>query len=287
MKIALGIRHSCFRYSCMALLVVLTTSVGAEQALVAAATNFAQALAVLKTNFEHATDHRLVVVTGSTGKLYAQIKNGAPFDLFLAADQARPARLEAEGIGMAGSRRTYAVGRLALWCLKPDPSSSCQGPEVLHRSDIRHVAIANPSLAPYGLAAEQTLQHLDLWQRISPRLVRGQNIGEAYAMVATGNAEMGFVALSSILGAREGRSAILQPDSYWRVPETLHDTIAQDAILLRANEAAAEFLDYLGTPKAGNVIAAFGYDIPAANATRNGDARTGEDAAVLAPGHAP
>lgn len=241
------------RRSCIVLLAMLATSASAERALVAAATNFAGALDVLRAHFEGETNHHLVVVTGSTGKLYAQIKNGAPFDLFLAADQARPARLEAEGIGIAGSRRTYAIGRLAMWC--PGRERSCRGPEALRRDDIRHVAIANPSLAPYGLAAEQALQRLDAWRYVAARLVRGQNVGEAYAMVATGNAEIGFVALSSILDSHGGRE-----DAYWRVPATLHDAIAQDAILLRANAAAAAFLDYLGSPGARGILAAFGYD---------------------------
>ncbi|WP_417733623.1 molybdate ABC transporter substrate-binding protein [Roseovarius sp.] len=228
----------------------------AETATVAVATNFAEAAEQLIAGFEAQTDHRITLVTGSTGKLFAQIIEGAPFDAFLAADQARPARLEAENRAVAGARFTYAKGQLVLWSatpgfIKPD------GAAALRAGDFTHLAIANPDLAPYGLAAKQALQGLDLWDALRPKLVMGQNIGQAFSMVATGNAELGLVAKSYAVSNRNRESG-----HHWDVPEALYDPIRQDAVLLReANVAARDFLAYLKGGEARLLIQDHGYHV--------------------------
>lgn len=235
--------------------VCLAQVVGAAEVRVAVAANFASTLHVLAEGFRSETGHRLQISTGSTGKHYAQIHNGAAFDVFLAGDSARPARLEAEGVGVAGSRFTYAVGRLALWV----PGESGLGPpdEYLGTADFRRLAIANPRLAPYGLAAQQALQAWQLWDRMQPRLVRGENIAQAFQFVATGNASAGLVALSLL---RAGQ----MPDGAFRlIPDSLHQPIRQDALLLRRGEAAEAFLLYLRGDEATGVIRSAGYRVEA------------------------
>jgi len=222
---------------------------------VAVAANFADAATETARAFETRTGHRIVLVPGSTGKLHAQIDLGAPFDVFLAADAASPRRIEADGHAVANSRFTYAVGRLALWSAHRgfvDADGT-----VLARGDYRHLAIANPESAPYGRAALQVVERLGLTEHVSPRLVRGESVGQAFHFVASGAAELGFVALSQIRkasGARRG--------SVWIVPETLHDPIEQQAVLLaraRDPRAAAEFLAFLRGAEAREVLERHGY----------------------------
>ncbi|MEX2615476.1 MAG: molybdate ABC transporter substrate-binding protein [Alphaproteobacteria bacterium] len=230
----------------------------ADEALVVVATNFKEVAGELKTMFEAETEHTVNITTGSTGKLYAQIKNGAPFHVFMAADRERPKRLEDEGDGVPGTRLTYAIGRIVLW--SPDAGRiSGNGVEALKAGDFDHLAIANPELAPYGLAAKQTLRYYGLWDTVSARIVMGQNIGQAHSMVATGNAQMGFVAKSHV--ASPGNR---QPGSSWDVPGEAYDPIRQDAVLLKAgaeNAAARAFLDFLRSPWAREVIGRFGYGV--------------------------
>lgn len=228
----------------------------AETALIAVAANFAVPLDALRPDFERAYGHELKIAIGSTGKLYAQIVKGAPFDVMLAADQARPRKLEREGHVVSGSRFTYATGRLALWSRNANLAGDDVA-AVLREAKFRRLAMANPELAPYGLAARQTLEALRMGGRFKDKIVMAENIGQTFAMVSTGNAEAGFVALSSLLtpGVRiTGR--------HWPVPPRLHQPIRQDAVLLRhgdGNPAAIDFLAFLKTPKAGAVIARFGY----------------------------
>ena len=227
----------------------------AEEALIAVAANFAEALAEVERAFEGAGRHRLRVAVGSTGKLYAQILHGAPFDILLAADQERPILLERAGLAVRGSRRTYAVGRLALWSADPE---RIQGdvPTLLADGSFRRLAMANPALAPYGVAAREVLQGFGLYAALREKIVTAENIGQTYAMVATGNAEIGFVAASAPRATGEG--------SRWDVPSDLHAPIRQDAALLaRAanNVAAQEFLDFLHGKRAGAIISAFGYGV--------------------------
>ncbi|MCG8441517.1 MAG: molybdate ABC transporter substrate-binding protein, partial [Caulobacterales bacterium] len=218
--------------------------------------NFKTAAEALEAAFEARSDHRIALTSGSTGKLYAQIVNGAPFDVFLAADQERPRLLEEDGRAVAGSRVTYAVGRLVLW----DPSGSAAGPERLARGAYRRLAIAQPDLAPYGAAAQQTLAALGLDAPTRPKRVFGESIGQAFAFVHTGNAELGFVALSQVLSlspSRRGR--------WWEPPADLHNPIRQDGVLLaRASEnpAAQAFLAFLSGEAAAAVITGAGYALP-------------------------
>ena len=244
-----------------ALLASLTIACGtpaaAETALVAVATNFAEVAQVLIVDFEQDHDQRITLVTGSTGKLYAQITNGAPYDLLLAADHERPLLLVKSGNAIAGSRTVYAVGRLTLW--SPDPDRAAPpGRETLQKGAFRSLAIANPKLAPYGLAAKETLQSLGLWESLQHKIVMGENIGQTHAMVATHNVELGLVALSYVRSPRND-----QPGSRWDIPNDLHAPIRQEAVLLRhgaKNMAARAFLDYLATPAASATIVSFGYD---------------------------
>lgn len=228
----------------------------AAEALVAVAANFAEVIEELKPAFEKASGHKLQATTGSTGKLYAQIKAGAPFQVLLSADAKTPERLENEKAGVSGTRFTYAVGKLTLWSRDQNRIGS-DGPAVLQASDVYHVAIANPDLAPYGVAAREALQALGLWDRLKPKIVMGQNIGQTHSMVATGNAQLGFVALSAVLSPRATNKG-----SRWDVPQKLFTPIKQDAILLNAgdgNDAAVAFLGFLKTPEARRVIDRYGY----------------------------
>lgn len=242
----------------LALLAAGAPSTAAAEATVAVAANFAEPVDTLLKMFGEKTGHEVTVVVGSTGKLYAQIVNGAPFDILLAADQERPKRLAEEDQGEPESVFTYAIGRLTLW--SPQPEAVAQdGAETLRDGDFRFVAIANPELAPYGLAAQQTLENLGLWDELQDRMVRGENVAQTFQMVESGNAEIGFVALSYVVSERNEN-----PGSRWDVPAELHEPIRQDAILLQrgtANDAARAFLAFLKTPEAREVIERFGYAV--------------------------
>ena len=241
-----------------ALFVLPLPPVSAGEALIAVAANFSRTMAELAARFEAGTPHRLRVSLGSSGRLYAQIVNGAPFDILLAADQAYPRRLEERGFAVPDSRFTYATGRLALWSADPGRVGE-EGADVLSSGEFRTLALSNPDLAPYGSAARQVLQALGLNERLRERIVTGQNAGQTLSMVATRNAELGFVALSHVL-ARDGGAE----GSRWEVPEGLHDPIRQDAVLLAraaANPAARAFVDYLRGSEARALIARHGYDV--------------------------
>lgn len=204
--------------------------------------------------FEERTGHEIVLVPGSTGQIYAQILNGAPFDVFLAADSDRPARLGANGFADGTSRFSYARGRLVLWSADPDALDD-RGIEILTEGDFRHIAIASPELAPYGAAARQVLERLELWEALRPRIAVGQSIGQAFAMAATGNAELGLVALSQAL-AWEG------PASYVAVPPEYHEPIEQDAILLARgadNAAAVALMAFLQSDEIRRIVRDAGY----------------------------
>jgi molybdate transport system substrate-binding protein len=245
--------------ACFALLVVpLTGPAAGEEAVIAVAANFLEVVERLEGSFERESGHSVTLVGGSTGKLYAQIANGAPFDVFLAADQERPERLEREGLAVAGSRFTYAVGRLVLWSREPGRLGS-DGAATLKKGEFRMLAIANPALAPYGAAAQETLEALGLWEHLQGRIVMGETIGQAHALVASGNAELGFVALSSVLSPQNESKG-----SRWDVPSHLHAPIRQDAVLLAraaGNSAARGFLDFLRTDQAKGVIESYGYGL--------------------------
>ena len=223
----------------------------ADTIRVAAAANFRDAITAIAALYEEQSPHRVDLIFGSTGKQYAQIVNGAPFDLLFAADSERTRRLEQEGLGVAGSRFVYAVGRLVLWSADEhlvDPHG-----EILATDRFRRLAMANPRLAPYGRAAEETLRALGLWDSVSDRIVTGENIGQAYQFVKTGNADLGFVAWSQL-----HRGAAPTEGSWWLVPD-LHAPIVQEAVLLKPGEAAESFLAFVRGREAAEIMRAHGY----------------------------
>lgn len=240
-----------------ALLLALSPARASAAAVqVAVAANFTVPMRAIAAAFERATGHSVQLAFGATGKFYAQVKNGAPFDVLLAADDTTPARLEREGIAVAGSRFTYATGRLALWSAKPGFVDD-QG-AVLKQGAFRHLAIANPRLAPYGAAAVEALDALGLLPRVRVRFVQGESIGQAFQFVDTGNAELGFVALAQVFA--NGR---LERGSAWIVPRTLHQPIRQDAVILahgRDNPAAWALIRFMKQDSAGAIIRAYGYE---------------------------
>lgn len=234
-------------------------SVLADTIHVAVAANFADCLEKIAVGFEDSSGHRLVISRGSTGRHFAQIKSGAPFDVFLAADTTRPALLDEEGLVDVGTRFTYAEGRLALWI--PGAVTEDKRPlaEILRAAEFDHLAIANPRLAPYGLAARQALQSMGLWEELQPRLVTGQNVGQAWQFVASGNAAGGFVAYPQILVVDDLRGR------WWKIDPPFHEPILQQAVVLKnaaSGEAARQFLDYLKGPEARMIMIRSGYLIP-------------------------
>ncbi|MBD8494909.1 molybdate ABC transporter substrate-binding protein [Pseudomonas syringae] len=244
---------------CNSLVITATTWAAfpayADEVQVAVAANFTAPIQALAKDFEQDTGHTLVASFGATGQLYTQIKNGAPFEVFLAADDTTPARLEQEGDTVKGSRFTYAVGTLALWSAK-EGYVDAKG-DILKSDTWQHLSIANPRTAPYGLAATQVLEKMGLTAATRSRLVEGQSITQAWQFVSTGNAELGFVALSQIY--KDGR---ISSGSAWQVPAEWHDPIRQDAVLLnkgKDNPAAAALIDYLKEPWAVGVIKSYGY----------------------------
>ena len=235
----------------------LTPCVWAGEVKVAVAANFAAPMQKITQAFEQDTGHKARVSVGATGGFYAQIKNGAPFEVLLAADDETPLKIEQEGLAVKGTRFTYATGRLVLWSKQPNFVDD-KG-EVLQQLRFDRLAMANPKLAPYGLAAAEMLSKAGLWQNVQPKLVMGDNIGQTYQFVATENAQLGFVALSQVWA--DGK---LTQGSAWVVPAHLHNPIKQDAVLLnqgRDNEAAKALLNYLRSDKAKAVIRAYGYEL--------------------------
>lgn len=228
----------------------------ADELPIAVAANFTAPLKQIAADFEKETGHKLVPAFGSTGKFYAQIKAGAPFAVLLAADDETPARLEKEGDGVAGSRFTYAIGKLVLWS-KKEGYVDDKG-EVLKKNMFQHLSLANPRLAPYGAAGVDTLRALGMLDAVQPKFVTAENISQAWQFVATGNAELGFVALSQVI--RDGK---ISEGSGWIVPASLYQPIRQDAILLTKgkDKAAAEaLLKYLRGEKARAVMKTYGYE---------------------------
>jgi len=236
----------------VAALVVTSGACIADEIQVAAASNFRSALSELASRFERGSKHKVVLIFGSTGKHYAQIIHGAPLDAFFAADTERPARLEKEGKAVAGSRFTYARGQLVLF--RPGNHDSQLDETYLENGDFRFLAIANPDLAPYGRAAQQVLESLGLWGTLKRRLVRGENIGQTFQFVMSGNAEVGFVARAQL-----EPGADLPDNSYWLVPADLHQPIDQQAVLLKDSPAAREFMLYVQSDEAITVILDHGY----------------------------
>jgi len=229
----------------------LATPTWAGEVRVAVAANFTAAAKEIAAQFSKRSGDTVVLSFGSTGQLYAQIKQGAPFEVFLAADRARPQKAVDEGLGVAGSLFTYATGRIVLYSRDPN---RVRGPETLRQGRFARIAIANPVTAPYGAAAIEAMRALGVLAALKAKLVRGNNIAQTYQFVATGNAELGFVALSQVAGHRKG--------SRWIVPDRLYAPIAQGGVLLKqgaANPAARRFIAYLRGPEAREIKRKYGY----------------------------
>lgn len=236
----------------------LMSSCWASKVQVAVAANFAAPMQQISTEFEQSTGHNVELSFGATAKFYAQIKNGAPFDILLAADQITPTKLAQENLAKADSQFTYAIGKLVLWSASKNVVDK-QG-AVLKRGSFKHLAIASQQ-APYGVAAQQTLVKLNLWDSLSPKIVQGESIGQTYSFVASGNAELGFVALSQVLD-RAKMSNQIKAGSAWTVPENLYSPLRQDAILLKSgedNSAATALLTFLKSDNAKKIIQSYGY----------------------------
>lgn len=246
------------RIHCWAVaLLSLCTQLQAAEVSVAVAANFTAPMQRVAQAFEKETGHKAILSFGSTGNFYAQIKNGAPFEILLAADNETPQKIAQEGLGLAGSRFTYAIGKLVLWSKQPGLVDA-KG-DILRSSQFQRLAIANPKLAPYGAAAIETLNKLGVLAEIQPKFVQGENIAQTYLFIATENAQLGFVALSQVI--TEGK---ISSGSGWIVPAALHTPIQQDAVLLnngKDHPAATALLGFLKSDKAKAIIRSFGYDL--------------------------
>ena len=253
--VSLNLRRTVSRWLAFSVAVLFAQWAQAAEVNVAVAANFSAPMKRIAEEFEKDTGHKVVLSFGATGRFFAQITNGAPFDVFLSADDETPAKLETEGAAVAGSRFTYATGRLVLWSAKlafVDDKAA-----VLVRNDFRHLAIAAPKLAPYGAAAMEVLTKTGMLALVQPKLVTGDSIGQAFNMISTGNAELGFVAMSQVF---EGGK--LKSGSAWVVPVNLHSPLRQDAVLLaraRSNPAALQLLTFLKSGQARAIMNSFGY----------------------------
>lgn len=238
-------------------LLAAASSVHADDISVAVAANFTVPMQIIVAGFEKESGHKVQAAYGATGKFYAQIRNGAPFEVLLAADDETPTRLIKDNAAVAGSQFTYAIGKLVLWSAKPAIVDGAGA--VLKNGGFNHLAIANPKLAPYGAAAVEAMKGLGLYESIQPKIVTGESIAQAHQFIGTGNALLGFVALSQVLkdGKIEGSS--------WIVPARLYAPIRQDAVILekgKGKPAAEALLKYLKSDKARAVIRSSGYELP-------------------------
>ncbi len=241
----------------LAATLLLSVNSFAGEVQVAVAANFAEPIKAIAAVLEKTTGHKLQATLGATGKFYAQIQNGAPFDVFLSADRKTPELLEKKGLAQLGSRFTYATGKLVLW--SADANLVDAKGDILKRGQFRKIAYATPKLAPYGSAAEQVVDKLGLTSALAPKLVQGESIGQTFNFVQTGNAELGFVAMSQVL---EGGK--LKNGSMWVIPQTLYAPIQQDAVVLKRaanNDAAQALVKLLKSPNIKDLIRSYGYDI--------------------------
>ncbi len=248
---------TALRLGCFVILNIAVSLAHAEHVNVAVASNFASPIKAIVDAFELSSEHKVSLSFGSSGKFYAQIRNGAPFSVFFSADQAKPIALEKRGLTVDESRFTYAVGQLVLW--SPTPGYIEEGGSVLKRGRFRRLALANPKVAPYGVAASETLESLGLKEKTQPKWVRGENIAQTYQFTSTGNADLGFVALSQII-EREHQSR----GEYWLVPSELHSPILQDVVLLqngKNNKAAASLMHFVRSEVASEIIKSYGYTL--------------------------
>jgi molybdate transport system substrate-binding protein len=236
---------------CLLAVCLLGGQAYAAQTNVAVAANFTDAAKEIAAAFKQKTGHEAVLSFGASGQFYTQITQDAPFQIFLSADDERPKKLVSDGLGVANSRFTYAIGKLVLWSKIP---GLVKGEETLKNGTFSKLSICNPVAAPYGAAAVETMKSLKLFDTLQPKFVEGANITQAFQFVDTGNAELGFVALSQLTGNNSG--------SRWMVPQALYTPIRQDAVLLKKgadNDAATAFMAFLNGPEARAIIAKYGY----------------------------
>jgi len=247
----------------ISILLLAFKPVAADELRVAVASNFSETIKVLSKKFESKSQHKIKLIFGATGRHYAQIKNGAPFDIFFAADSKRPQLLEAEGLISPESRFTYAKGKLVLW--SPNKNLIDKQASILNTANFRHISIANPKLAPYGKAAQEFLQSKKLWEPLQKKTVRGENIAQAFHFVRSGSAELGLIAYSQVKQSpnklTSKQSEIHTEGSLWQVPSSFYSPIEQQAVLLKDSEPAKEFLAYIKSDEAQQLIESFGYDI--------------------------
>jgi len=235
------------------------TQIGADEIKVAVASNFYPAMKEIALQYElkqsqSSENHKIILISGSSGKHYAQIMNGAPFDIFFSADKVRPILLEKKGISESGSRFTYALGRLVLW-------SSLDGfvekDEQLYNNELRFLAIANPKIAPYGVAAREALISINLWEDLQNKLVRGENIAQTFQFINSGNAKLGFISYSQLMNPNYPVVG-----SFWEVPQSMYKPIEQQAVVLKKSSLAKDFLSFIGSDESLNIISKYGYDLP-------------------------
>ena len=241
-------------------LTILSPQVMADSAFVAVAANFTKPMNELKKAFENTTGHNLKVSYGSTGKLYAQIRNGAPYQVFLSADNVRTQNIISDGLGVADSAFTYAIGRLVLWSKHPDKVD--KDGKVL-TTQFNKLALANPKTAPYGAAAVAVVRSLDLTQNLKSKFIQGENISQVFQFVSTGNADLGFIAFSQLKAIGSSNQSSISKGSYWLVPEKFHPAIKQEAVMLKKglNQPAAQaFYHYLKSEEAREIIQSYGYN---------------------------
>jgi molybdate transport system substrate-binding protein len=245
-----------FAWCLFLIIITVVTPAFAEQVLVAVAANFIPPFREIAMEFEKTTGHDVRVAAGSSGNFYSQIKNGAPFDVFFSADMERPKLLEDEGLGVKDSRFTYAIGRLVLW----SPNDNLiKGEETLRLKQYKRLAMASPKTAPYGVAAMQTMQKLELWESLQSKIVQGENLGQTMGFIESGNAELGFLALSQVMDPK-----IKGKGSRWDVPSNLHEPIKQDLVLLtkgKDNQAAKALMEFIRGPQAKTIIERYGYEL--------------------------
>lgn len=251
----IAIKQLILYFSLVFALCSSATSVISDEIRVAVASNFSAAMKAIVSEYEETSVHTVVLSFGSTGKHYAQITNGAPFDLFLAADSARPQLLEDQSIAIIGSRTTYARGRLAVWASNPEINNIKDA--LNNHEDVRHLAFANPKLSPYGIAARQVLITLDLWPKVQSKLVRGENIAQTFQFVHSGNADLGFVAYSQVINPKQPLQG-----NWWIPPQSLYSPIDQQAVLLTNKQGPKDLLEFLKSPLARQLIQHYGYELP-------------------------
>ncbi len=240
---------------------IYSAQVSADELRIAVASNFYPALQeivksyVLNQNDSLGRKHNVVLIPGSSGKHFAQIMNGAPFDIFFSADNVRPLLLEENGKTINKSRHAYALGQLVLW--SPIDDLIDTKASILQNRDFRFIAMANPKIAPYGKAAKETLTSMNLWEALEEKLIRGENIAQTFQFVNSGNAKLGFISFSQIVNSNYEVSG-----SYWKVPKSLYEPIEQQLVLLNESFLADDFLSYLLSVESQKIISRFGYDIP-------------------------